>query len=192
MVEPFQLGVDFSWMAHDDTAIGQAIEKRRKQPGVCGVRAKRIGAGKGRIGPQPVIGREPAEAAAQAVQHQRLVIGEAPARRQLAALPHPGAGRELLGHAQHGVADLRKQMHVVVAVDKIRRPAEGGSERFELSRNLDGQKFWPQRAQMGAAQRRRPATGRRRGAAAQNPARAARTAPSGSHASRLEARFAAA
>ena len=101
--------------------------------GVSGVRAKRIGAGKGRIGAQAVIGGEPAEAAAQAVQQQRLVIGQAPARRELAALPDPGVGREILGRAQHGVADLRKQMHVLVAVDKIRRPAEGGDERRELA-----------------------------------------------------------
>ena len=112
---------------------GRRIEKGRKQPGVSRVRAKCIGPGKGRIGAQPVIGGEPAEAAAQAVQQQRLVIGEATARRQLAALPHPGAGRKFLGRAQHGIADLRKQMHVMVAVDKIRRPAECRGERLELA-----------------------------------------------------------
>ena len=35
-------------------------------------------------------GGEAAEAAAEPVEQQRLAIGEAPARRTAAALPHPG------------------------------------------------------------------------------------------------------
>ena len=55
---------------------------------------------------------------------------------EASALANPGVGRGFLHRAQEGVAHLRKQLHVLVAVDEIGRAAEHLLERGEL-----GQKF---------------------------------------------------
>ena len=66
------------------------------------------------------------------IEHQRLKVGEAAAASGPSALPYPGVRRFLFSDAQEGVAHLRKNVHVLVAVDKIRRPAKSTVERIEL------------------------------------------------------------
>ena len=126
-------------MAHDQPAVRQPGEKPREDRGEVGRVVEIIGAGEGRIGGDAKPPRLAAEAQAQHVEHQFLAA-VAPARRaRAAALPDPGVGRGLRRHLEHGVAHLRKQMHVLVAVDEVGRPAEGHDKGFDLRGDLDRQ-----------------------------------------------------
>src|SRR5579862_1210617 len=138
-VDARKLGVDLSRMAHNDAPVGHAIDKIFEQSCVIGAGAEHIGAGKCRIGAQAALAGETSKAAAQAIEQKRLVVAEAPARRQPAALAYPGLWCRLFGHTQERIANLREKMHMLVTVDEVRRPAECGIEGLELAQYLDGQ-----------------------------------------------------
>ena len=72
------------------------------------------------------------------------------ARSRPAALPQPGRGRVLFYHAQQSVADLRKNMDVLVAVHIIRGTAENRAERGELGGDLGLQSRRVEPAQQSA------------------------------------------
>ena len=103
---------------------------------------------------------------AQNVEHQRLAVVQAAQRIGAAALPHPGIRRRLRHHLEEGIAHLRKQMHVLVAVDEIGRAAEGVDEGAQLRGDLDRQQFRLQAARDRGAhhlrQRQKAAVAQRR------------------------------
>ena len=118
---------------------GSPARKRGNSRGEVGLALEIIGAGKGRIGGHAKLPGLAAEAQAQDVEQQFLAILQPPRRTRAAALPDPGIGRRFRGHLEHGVAHLRKQMHVLVAVDEVGRAAEGHDEGFYLGGDLDHQ-----------------------------------------------------
>ena len=98
---------------------------------------KIIGAGKGGIERDAGSRGALAELRAEDVEHQRLGRAEQLCQRlEASALADPGAGRGFLHRAQEGVAHLREELRVLVAVDEIGRAAEQLPEGREL-----GQKF---------------------------------------------------
>src|SRR6516164_5220775 len=124
-------------MTHQQPAVGQAVEKLIKQFGEIGIGAKRIGAGKSRMGTKRVLRSKPAQARAQSVKEITFRIGEAFWRRSRpAALPQPGLRRFLCDRAQQRVADLREDVNMLMAVNIIRIAAEGVAKRGELAGNL--------------------------------------------------------
>src|ERR1700683_691219 len=48
-IKPRQFGIDDAGMAHNHAAVGHAVKKIRKQFGVIGAGAERVGAGEGRV-----------------------------------------------------------------------------------------------------------------------------------------------
>ena len=90
------------------------------------------------------------------IDQQALAIGKqlregdassrnAAARRSGARVPH---------RRDHRLAHLRENMHMLMAVDEIRQPAEGGRERLDLRADLDRDFLRLQLAQHRRAQRR--------------------------------------
>jgi len=75
-------------------------------------------------------------------------------RQTAAALPHPCLRGKAARRLQHGVAHLGKQMHMLVSVDIIRRPAEGRREGVELGFDLAGQSVHVETLLHGHAQGR--------------------------------------
>ena len=126
-------------MAHDQPAVRQPGQEARESRGEIGLAVEIIGAGKGRIGGDAKLPRLAAKTHAQNVEHQFLAVLQPPRRGRAAALPDPGVGRRLRGHLEHGIAHLRKQMHVLVAVDEVGRPAERHDEGLHLRGDLDHQ-----------------------------------------------------
>ena len=123
-------------MAHDHAAVGQPVEKGRKQRGEIRHPAERR---RCRRRPDWCACRTSlarrAEAAAEPVEQQRLAVGRSAASGGTMR-PHwrtQAFGAASLTTLEHGLAHLRKQMHVLMAVDEIRRAAEGGGEGLELA-----------------------------------------------------------
>src|SRR5579862_2167363 len=133
-IQPGQLSVDDSRMAHDHAAIRHAVEKAGKKFGIIGAGVERIGPGKCRVGAQALLAGKAAKAPAQRVQHEALRL-EIFARRA-SALAEPRVRCGVLSDAQERFADLRKDVDVLVAVDVVGRPAEGGAESRELAGNF--------------------------------------------------------
>src|SRR5450631_4026958 len=75
---------------------------------------------------------------------------QAPQRTRTAALPDPGVRRGLGNHLEEGIAYLRKQMHVLMTIDEVGRPAENRQKGFKLGGDLDHQSL-----RLQAARRRR-------------------------------------
>src|SRR5581483_7510784 len=136
-VEPDQFVVDLAGVAHDQAAIGEAVEKLRKQFLEHRARLERISAGESGIGAYAVVLRETAKAAAQRVKNIAFGIRDAlRSGRGAAALADPGLRRALFHRAQQRFADLRKDVDVLMAVDIIRSAAEGALERRELGEDF--------------------------------------------------------
>src|SRR6516164_5685228 len=124
-------------MAHQQPAVGQAVKKLIKQFAEVGIGAKRISAGKRRIGAHAVPRSKPTQARAQSVKDIAFRIGEALWRQSRpAALPQPRLRRPLFDHAQERLADLREDVNVLVAIDIIWIAAEGVAKRDKLAGNL--------------------------------------------------------
>ena len=155
-IEPLQLRIHEARMAHDHAAIRQLIEEAGEQGREIGVVAERIGARETRIGAQAErIGALP-EIVAQVIEQPGLAVAQAEgARRHPPALPQPGARRIGLGDLEHRFADLRKQMHVLMAVDEIGRAAEGVDEHPQLRRDLARERGVREPVQEGPRQRGR-------------------------------------
>src|ERR1700674_3146040 len=116
-------------MAHDEAALGQSLEKPRKQRGKIRIRIEIVDAGKGRIGRYAARRGAAAKAAAELAQGQRLEVPEQdPQRQRAAALPHPGGRRGAFRRGEGFLAELRKQMHVLMAVEEVGRAPERGRE----------------------------------------------------------------
>ena len=161
-------------MAHHQAAFRQAV---RRKPGNSFAKsafgAKRIGAGEGRIGgdAERLRARARNSRLSQSSSSAFRSVRRAVQRQRAAALAHPGLRRESLAVVQHRLAHLRKQMHVLMAVDEIRRAAEGGRRRprtaLAISRGQRGQRRAA--AACASAQHRRRAGETRRRAAARKP-----------------------
>ena len=126
-------------MAHDQPAVRQSGQEARKQRRITGLAAEIIGAGEGRIGGDAKLARLAAKAHAQDVEQQFLAVLQPPRRARTAALPDPGIGRGLRRHLERGIAHLRKQVDVLVAVDEVGRPPERHDEGLHLRGDLDHQ-----------------------------------------------------
>jgi len=134
IVEPLQFRIHKSRMAHHEAAIGQALQKRRKQHLELGGAPVIVGAGEGRIGLNPARGGARPQAGAQDIEQEALGVAPSlPQRHRASALPNPGPGRHLRHGGEYCVADLRQQVDVLVSVDEIRRSAKGCPERRELA-----------------------------------------------------------
>src|SRR5262249_12265039 len=134
-IEPLQFGVDEAGMTHDDAAVGQVIEKTREQRLEIRSLVEFVSSREGRIGVQPQRGGPAPEPAAPKVEQQSLGVGKSLRMRwRPCALEQPRIGGGARTDVEHGVADLREQMHVVMAVDEI----GGAAERVEKSLHLRG------------------------------------------------------
>src|SRR4051812_46978165 len=75
-IEPAQFVVDEAWMAHDEAAVGKAIQEGREDAGeICGW-CKGIAPSESRIGPDTERRSAAGEAAAQMVNEKSLRVGE--------------------------------------------------------------------------------------------------------------------
>ena len=126
--------------------------RRRRRPDWCEC-AQRVGAA--------------AEALAQDVEQKRLADRQAAPQRSGSARPHwrsQAFGAASLATLQHGIAHLREQVHVLMAVDEVGRAAEAVDEHAELAHDLVHQHVAVEAMQHGAQQRRPE---RQKGAVAQ-------------------------
>src|SRR5581483_11236670 len=133
-VEPLELRIDKARMAHDQSVCRQRVEKARKQRREIGAATKIIGAGEGGIGADAAPGRAGTKAAAEEVEHQAFGSGKPCAHA--ATWSHPSSGRELRRHLDHRVANLRRELYVLVSIDEIRRLAKRGDESLQLMHHL--------------------------------------------------------
>src|SRR5262245_15913366 len=108
-------------MTHDQAAVGKAGQKAGKQPVKSGPGRECIGSGKSRIGCDAQPCRLAAETDAQNVERESLVIVHSPARSRTATLSYPGAGRSLCRDSEKGVPYLRKQVDMLMTIQKIGR-----------------------------------------------------------------------
>src|SRR5947207_1463615 len=119
-IEPLKFRIDKAGMAHDHAAVGQGIEEAREQRGEVRARIERIGAGEGRIRAQSSRRGPPPKSVAEQIEQQPLGVGKALCeRRRSPALAQPCIRRGAWNDLEHGVADLRQHMHVVMTVDEI-------------------------------------------------------------------------
>src|SRR4029078_12076945 len=77
-----------------------------------------------------------AETETQNVQGQRFPVLQASARLRARALSHPRPGGSLRDDPEESVANLRKQMNVLVPVDEIRRPTKHIDKSANVSRDF--------------------------------------------------------
>ena len=96
-------------------------------------------------------------------------------RSDPSALAQPGVRRKLARDLEQRVAHLRKQLHMLVAVDEIGRAAEGVDEHPHLARDLARERRAVEPMQSGArehrAERQERAVPERREILAQRPER---------------------
>src|SRR5437016_9445117 len=123
-------------MTHNQAVVGQIRKKSRENFGEFGPGLESISPGKGRVGWNSQSFCLAAKTHAQNVQRERLAIMRATNQTRTTALPHPGSGRSLRDDFQKGVAYLREQMHMLMAVKEIGRTAKGIDESAELCRNF--------------------------------------------------------
>src|SRR6266516_708228 len=110
----FSLGVDEAGMTHDDAAIGQPIEEAREQRREIRLLVEFIGAGEGRIGAQPERRGPAANPVAQEIEEQPLVVSQSLREgHRPPALAHPRIGRGARNDLEHGIANLREEMHMM-------------------------------------------------------------------------------
>ena len=121
---------------------GSPARKRGKIVAKSALAVEIVGAGKGRIGgdaePRAPCGESPGSAYRAASPCGRAAAAPNAAR------PHcrtQALGRHLGDHLEQGVAHLRQQMHVLMAVDEVGRSAERVDEGVHLRGDLDRQQF---------------------------------------------------
>src|ERR1700722_10923121 len=132
-IEADQDVVDQAGVTHHDAIFRQMVEKLLHQRAEIGWPGEIIGAGEAGIERDAGAPGAVAKLRAQDVEHQRLGRTKPLAKRLTAtALAHPGAGSGFLDRRQKCVADLRKQLRMLVTIDKIRRAAEQLAESREL------------------------------------------------------------
>src|SRR5215813_11488347 len=140
-MQAFYLGIGATGVTHDQAAIRPAGKETREQSCVICTRLEGVGAGKGRIDRNSELSCLAPEAKTQDVEHQRLVIPQPSSGTRPSALPDPCGRRTLGDDLQKGVAYLRKQLDMLMAIEKIRRPSERADELFELRRDFTGERF---------------------------------------------------
>src|SRR5205814_4267822 len=92
-----------------------------------------IGAGEAGIEAKACLAGAAAELRAQDVEHERLRRRKALRQWQVAgALAHPGFWRGLTDRVDKAVAYLRKELHMLMAVDEIGRSSERFREGCQL------------------------------------------------------------
>ena len=123
-IERFQLGIDETRMTHDQGPIWQARQEPGKDLGKFRFCVKSVGAGKSRVEGNSQAPGLATKGHAQDVEHQGLAVQCVSARVSAAALPYPGVWRSLRNHLEKSVTDLRKQVHMLMAVHEIGRAAE--------------------------------------------------------------------
>src|SRR5262249_37236444 len=132
-IETPKLLVDMAGVAHENAALGQSFEKSRKQRGKVRRGIEIVDAGECRIGPEPFRRRAAAKATAETAQRRRLEVAcQNPQRQRAPALAHPRGGRGAFDRGEYGVANLRKEMHMLMAVDEVGRAPECVRKRRKL------------------------------------------------------------
>jgi hypothetical protein len=96
-----------------------------------------------------MLGGQAAKAAAERIEHEAL--GLEVFAHGAAALAQPRLRRGVFSDAQQRLADLRKDMDVLVAVDVVGHAAEGAAEGRELAGNLGVEQGRGERARKPAA-----------------------------------------
>src|SRR5690242_13420192 len=135
-------------MTHHHAAVRQPVEKVWKSRRKIRLVTERVSASEGWIGAHTECRRAAAEAAAQEVEQEALAIVERMTARKCApALAEPCGGRFAPGDCEQRVADLWKQLHMLVAIDKVGWPAEKLREPSHLTRDLSLQRNSLERAQ---------------------------------------------
>src|SRR5262249_52432957 len=135
-------------MTHHHTAVRQPVEKLWKRHGKIRLVPERVGPGKGRVGAHTERRSATAEATAEDVEQESLAIVESMTARQHApALADPCAGGLAPGDCEYRVAHLRKQLHMLVAVNEVGRAAEMLREGAHLPGDLRRQGIRLERAQ---------------------------------------------
>src|SRR5438874_1277865 len=136
-IELAQLGVHETGMRHDHSLLRKPIEEMRKEVAVDDAVLEIVSAGKCRIGSDAESLGATADASAEQIEHETLAIAK-PLRgaKSAAALAHPGCRRLSGCDLEHRLADLRKQMRVLMAVDERGPAAENLDEPAQLGRHL--------------------------------------------------------
>src|SRR5579872_1353680 len=119
-------------MAHDQSAIRHSGEESRERFGEVRAAREIISAAKCRIGGDAKPLCLAAKAETQDIDHDFLAVSYAPCGGRTAALPDPGVGGEFCNGLAHSLAQLRKQVNVLVAIDAIRRLPERRDESSHL------------------------------------------------------------
>ena len=160
-------------MAHDQATVRQPSRNRRKQRARNPARVDEIiGAGKRRIDARCRRARR-GGGTARSGRRAAAPCGRAEPLRQRPARPHwrtQAFGRGSLHRVEQGVAHLRKQLHVLMAVDEIGRAAEQCRRRPRAAPSISA------RASRGSSRRSRPRAQHLRRAAGTCRRRAARNA----------------
>ncbi len=132
-IDPFELGIDATGMAHDHAAVGHGGKETGKQRGKIGIAAKYVRAGERRVGEAAEVTGAAGKAAAEPFDQEPLWIGKAREDGSTAGtLARPGAQASLFDGGKHGLAQLRQVMHVPMPVDEIGRAPKRRLERGEL------------------------------------------------------------
>src|SRR5690242_14037403 len=123
-------------MTHDQASIREPGEKAREKIRDIRFGRKGVRPGKPSIESNAASPRLASKREAQNIKRQCLAVMKA-GRSSPAALPHPGTRCTFRCHLEKRIAHLRKKMHVLVSVEKIRRPPEGINKGSQLRRDLD-------------------------------------------------------
>src|SRR5262249_20985575 len=116
--------------------------KPRKQRGKICRWIEIVDAGKRRIGGDSELRCAAAKAAAEPAQRQRLEVArQNPQRQRAPALAHPGGGCGAFDRLERRVANLREEMHMLMAVDEVARACECVRERRKLRVDLAGKRY---------------------------------------------------
>jgi len=108
-VEPLELGVDETGVAHNHAPVRQPTKKLGKDLGIVRVLRKAVGPGEGRIDAHAMPVGEAAEAAAQYIERNCLSVGHALVQRaDPPALPYPRVWRDILHHTEQCLPNLGK------------------------------------------------------------------------------------
>ena len=129
-------------MAHDDSGLRHPLKELAHQGAEIGLPGKIIGAGKSGVEGNAGAGGAAAELRAQHVENQRLRRIQTLRQRPVAAaLANPCVGCCFLDRRQESLAHARKELRMLVAIDKVGAAAEQLDEGCELHRQFGLDEF---------------------------------------------------
>src|SRR5262252_5957570 len=108
-IEPLELGIDETGVAHHHAPVRQPAKKLGKDLSIVCVLRKAVRTGEGRIDAHAMPIGEAAEAAAQDIERNCLLVGRALVQRaDPPALPYPNVWCDILHYTKQCLANLWK------------------------------------------------------------------------------------